>query len=84
MLSDFQSKTNKREAFIGYIFDTVRLPSKCVSLNFNGMYTLYFPMHSFFTYYQHNRGRRGRDRMVVGFTTTYACICNQCLSPLKL
>ena len=29
-----------------------------------------------------NWGRRGRDRMVVGFTTTY--ICNQCLSPLKL
>jgi hypothetical protein len=47
MLSDFQSKTNKREAFIGDIFDTVRLSSQCVSLNFNGMYTLYFPMHSF-------------------------------------
>jgi hypothetical protein len=29
-----------------------------------------------------SRGRRGRDRMVVGFTTTY--MCNQCLSPLKL
>ena len=25
----------------------------------------------------------GRDRMVFGFTTSY-CICNQCLSPLKL
>jgi len=81
MLNDFQSKTNKREAFIGGTFDTVRLPSKCVSLNFNGMYTIFF--YAFmFTYYQHNRGRHGRDRMVVGFTTTY--ICNQCLSPLKL
>ena len=28
------------------------------------------------------RGRRGRDRMVVGFTTTYAI--TQCLSPLML
>jgi len=27
------------------------------------------------------RGLRGRDRMVVGFTSTYA---NQCLSPLTL
>jgi len=26
------------------------------------------------------RGRRGRDRMVVGFN----CMCNQCLSPLTL
>ena len=28
-------------------------------------------------------GRRGRDRMVVGFTTSNY-LCNQCLSPLKL
>ena len=28
-------------------------------------------------------GRCGRDRMEVGFTTTYA-LCNQCLSPLML
>ena len=27
---------------------------------------------------------RGRDRMLVGFITTYAIICNQCLSPQKL
>ena len=29
-----------------------------------------------------NSGRCGRDRMVVGFITTY--ICNKCLSPLTL
>jgi hypothetical protein len=28
------------------------------------------------------RDRRGRDRMVFGFTTTY--VCNQCLSPLNV
>jgi len=28
-----------------------------------------------------SRDHLGRDRMVVGFTTTY---CNQCLSPLML
>ena len=32
------------------------------------------------------RDRRGRDRMVVGFTTTllYMYLCNQCLSQLTL
>ena len=30
---------------------------------------------------ENTRGRRGHDRMVVGFTTTYA---NQFLSPLML
>jgi hypothetical protein len=30
----------------------------------------------------YNSGRRGRDRMVVGFITTY--ICNKCQSPLTL
>ena len=34
--------------------------------------------------YSHTFGDyRGRDRMVVGFTTTYA-FCNQYLSPLTL
>ena len=32
----------------------------------------------------YNRGSRGCDRMVVGFTTTFIAICNQCLSPLML
>jgi hypothetical protein len=31
------------------------------------------------------RGRRGRDRMVVRFTSTiYNYLCNRCLEPLKL
>ena len=30
-----------------------------------------------------NRGHHGRDRMVVGFTTTLY-LCNQCQSPLRL
>jgi hypothetical protein len=29
----------------------------------------------------YDTGRHGRDRMVVGFTTTYI-VCNMCLSPL--
>jgi len=28
--------------------------------------------------------RHDRDRMVVGFTTTFVYLCNQCRSPLKL
>jgi hypothetical protein len=31
--------------------------------------TIYFQFHQFL---KHSRGRHGRDRMEVGFTTTYA------------
>jgi len=39
--------------------------------------------HSYCGLFKRNRGRRGRDCMVVGFTTTYA-LCSQCLLPLML
>jgi hypothetical protein len=35
----------------------------------------------FFLKTKHNRGGRGRDGMVVGFTTT--CVCLLCLMPLS-
>ena len=45
------------------------------------MYTLYNVLPSL-TSKETPRGRRGRDRMVVEFTTTY--VCNRCISPLTL
>ena len=48
---------------------------------FNGIDFIYWKIQNEESVHSSTRGNRGRDRMVVGFTTY---LCNQCLSPLKL